>query len=648
MTISSVSVIGNCQIRAMSDFLAAMLPQVKIRPGFSRDIVNGDLSLSDLADSDVLIVQSAMRKQVSKVLGEKGISKEIIYIPTIYFSGFHPDFIYIKGATANVVGPLGTPNSAIALAAWKSGLSAQDTVNLFNDDTYAKLGYHDFFRRAEQDLLAECTGMGLDIGPEYERWKRSGPFVHVPNHPKSNVLAGICRTVLKKIGCQPAVEFPELLFPDVLASSVIWPIYPELVRTVGGVGSYVFKPANGIRDFGDPVKLLDLREFIEGSFEAFGQHEMDALSSVRLNDPRYREAIEAGSRKSASNRPGKQHPYRGLPPHQFWRKSVSAVEMNDFDPVVNPRTKIDRPEKIATAGSCFAQHIARHLNSDGFNYFVPENGSHLDPEARSEGQFGLFSCRYGNIYTAAQLNQLFDRSQGTFEPLDRAWQRDDGRFVDPFRPRVEASGFESEEAVEQERKVHLDHVREMWSSLDIFIFTLGLTEAWRAKADKAVFPLAPGVSGGDPDLGKYEFHNFTVEETTNEMAEFLEKLKSVNPGVKVILTVSPVPLEATFENRNVLVSTAYSKSVLRTSAEQISNRFDFVEYFPSYEIITGNYNRGAYFAEDLREVLPEGVSHVMKLFKKHHTVIVPEGTPELSSEFLEGQNVICDEEMLGR
>ena len=29
--------------------------------------------------------------------------------------------------------------------------------------------------------------------------------------------------------------------------------------------------------------------------------------------------------------------------------------------------------------------------------------------------------------------------------------------------------------------------------LDVFVFTLGLTEAWVAKADGAVFPLAPGV-----------------------------------------------------------------------------------------------------------------------------------------------------------
>ena len=38
------------------------------------------------------------------------------------------------------------------------------------------------------------------------------------------------------------------------------------------------------------------------------------------------------------------------------------------------------------------------------------------------------------------------------------------------------------------------------------------------------------------------------------MNDFLGSLSKVNPRVRVILTVSPVPLVATFENRHVLVS----------------------------------------------------------------------------------------------
>jgi hypothetical protein len=55
------------------------------------------------------------------------------------------------------------------------------------------------------------------------------------------------------------------------------------------------------------------------------------------------------------------------------------------------------------------------------------------------------------------------------------------------------------------------------------------------------------------------------------------------------------------------------------ASETMRKKFDNVHYFPSYEIITGAFNRGAYFAGDLRNVVEDGVSHVMKLFMAHAT-----------------------------
>jgi hypothetical protein len=48
----------------------------------------------------------------------------------------------------------------------------------------------------------------------------------------------------------------------------------------------------------------------------------------------------------------------------------------------------------------------------------------------------------------------------------------------------------------------------MFEKLDVFTFTLGLTEAWRNRNDGAVFPLPPGVSGGEMNDQRYEFINF--------------------------------------------------------------------------------------------------------------------------------------------
>jgi hypothetical protein len=48
-------------------------------------------------------------------------------------------------------------------------------------------------------------------------------------------------------------------------------------------------------------------------------------------------------------------------------------------------------------------------------------------------------------------------------------------------------------------------------------------------------------------------------------------------------------------------------------------RYANVHYFPAYEIITGAFNRGAYYAPDLRNVVEDGVAHVMRLFMAHAT-----------------------------
>ena len=68
----------------------------------------------------------------------------------------------------------------------------------------------------------------------------------------------------------------------------------------------------------------------------------------------------------------------------------------------------------------------------------------------------------------------------------------------------------------------------------------------------------------------------------------------------------------------MLVSTTYSKAVLRVAAEQVSSGRDYVAYFSSYEIVTGNHAGNRYFASDLRSVTPEGVAHVMRLFMRYY------------------------------
>ena len=215
-----------------------------------------------------------------------------------------------------------------------------------------------------------------------------------------------------------------------------------------------------------------------------------------------------------------EHPYQSLPGHCFWRRSVAGVAFDQVDPVVSGKFKIDTHDRVATAGSCFAQHIARHLRNSGFDYFVTETANPVVPAAAIEKfNYGVFSARYGNIYTARQLVQTLKRAYCLFSPSEDVWIREDGRLVDPFRPQIQPNGFASEAEYYADRLHHCAAVRKMVEQLDVFVFTLGLTEAWVSSTDGAVFPICPGVAGGTFDDLKYSFANFGVGEVIADLHE---------------------------------------------------------------------------------------------------------------------------------
>lgn len=356
------------------------------------------------------------------------------------------------------------------------------------------------------------------------------------------------------------------------------------------------------------------------------------------------------------------NPYSRMAPSAFWREAVVKPDAAQLAPITTSPFKVKTNDRVATAGSCFAQHIARHLSGNGFNYYVPEIAHPIMPtELAQRFNYGVFSARYGNIYTSRQLLQLFQRAQREFDPQDRFWRSSDGAgFIDPYRPAIQPVPFTTVRALEEDRSRHLAAVDTMMRGLDVFVFTLGLTECWVNKHDGAAYPLCPGTSGGSFDPDVHEFVNLRVEEVREDLIAAFAILRRVNPGARIILTVSPVPLKATASDDHVLSATTYSKSVLRAAAGEVSRMLSDVAYFPSYEIITGSYARGKYFSPNLRDVEPEGVAHVMRVFNTHMMEATSAAAPDPANEKTpapapaqdaemtpsKAAGLICEEEML--
>src|SRR5471030_276828 len=313
-------------------------------------------------------------------------------------------------------------------------------------------------------------------------------------------------------------------------------------------------------------------------------------------------------------------PYLHVPPGARWKDAVAGRRPDDIDPHLAPSLLIEPSHQVASAGSCFAQRIAEALQQSGYGYMVAEQGPpFLSADEKKAQGYGVYSARYGNIYTTLQLLQLLERAYGRFEPAEPLWRTSEGGYVDPFRPAVQPGGYATESECLWDRRAHLAAVRAMFEQLDVFVFTLGLTEAWLSEADGAVFPVCPGSGlGGVYDPQRHRYHNFSVAEVSEQLTRFVDVLAQINPRAQVIVTVSPVPLMATFEARHVLQASTYSKSVLRVACEELVRSRAQAHYFASYEIVTASGDSNSYFAPDRRSVTPAAVEHVIACFRRQY------------------------------
>jgi len=343
--------------------------------------------------------------------------------------------------------------------------------------------------------------------------------------------------------------------------------------------------------------------------------------------------------------PLQMHPYQGLPSRQFWRSAVAERDPSDWSQLYQPRFAIGQQDPIATAGSCFAQHIGNQFRAHDYSVLDVEPAPRkLSAKDAKRFGFGIYSARHGNIYTARQLLQLTKEALGIYEPMDWIWAKED-KFIDGLRPNVEPEGLTCPDEVLAHRKAHLDAFRSLLTTARLFVFTFGLTEAWEHRSG-TIFPLAPGTMGGSYDPEEVKFKNFRYDEVRADFLEYRELVKSVNSDARFLLTVSPVPLAATAMSQNVLVATTYSKSVLRAVVGDLYTTCDDVDYFPSYEIISTPFSRQHFFEDNLRDVTPAGVGNVMRTFFDAHGAAPPLPKPKRAVRDSQPSDVICEEALL--
>jgi hypothetical protein len=249
------------------------------------------------------------------------------------------------------------------------------------------------------------------------------------------------------------------------------------------------------------------------------------------------------------------------------------------EPMVTPDTK------ICAFGSCFAANISNWLASRNYSILTKDEGSNAYVVACGEGMVNSFVIR-----------QQFE------------WAFEGKKFDGELWHGYEAESYGYDEEI---RKATLD----IFSKTELFILTFGLSEVWYDEVTGNVFWRSIPEDVYDPS--RHKFRVTTVEENKDNIREIYRLIRKHRPDAKIITTLSPVPLIATFRPVSCISANSVSKSVLRVALDELMRELGdegYLHYWPSYEIVTDVFHSP--FKQDRRH-LPRGVlDFIMMLFEQ--------------------------------
>lgn len=375
-----------------------------------------------------------------------------------------------------------------------------------------------------------------------------------------------------------------------------------------------------LKELGWPKELVDLLIRVSQVDEVASLEtlycQLGESSIPRKNE--YRELIRVYQKEIDSNifcylrdKPEKTRVTQ-WPNVQSTRKQQPDHYFDIFEDVFvrQPARFIDKDSAIVSAGSCFAQRIAHQLQLNGYNYLIEEDDLPVGMEVEdiSKTSYRASSVRAGVLFSVPALRQMVERAAGKWQP-DYLLYTHKGKLFDPFR-RIKPL-YSDEEGFVQDYRVHSEALSRALLKCDVLIITLGLCEAWRFIHSKDYITGSP--QGIHPALLEKKF--LTVDENIQELDRLYHVFHEYNPTAKLIVTVSPVPLNTTYSSEDhVVVANSIAKSRLRVAADEFCKKYPgAVYYFPSYEVVL--YGSKAPWEADMRHVSAAAIKRVMETFK---------------------------------
>ena len=278
----------------------------------------------------------------------------------------------------------------------------------------------------------------------------------------------------------------------------------------------------------------------------------------------------------------KDYKFTRYPTKTQIRENDPQLVMEGYQP---KRPPIGKDSKVVAFGSCFAAHFAEWLALNGYN------------------QEFTASCRSilrNPFENAAVIAQLFRWAFGELDPQDVLW-------VTNEKQRLFAT---------EERR---DAVRKVLSEADVFVTTLSMSEIWYDSITGEPLWRVATTDTHDPQRHAFKVSSFAE---TLQSLETIERIRAKwLPNLKIVYTMSPLPIATTFRQISPVVANTASKAIVRAALDEfLRSRDDLNEtyfYFPAYELVNTFFTNP--FQTDHRHLYDYGVDAVLSLFANTFT-----------------------------
>ncbi|MCU0910886.1 MAG: GSCFA domain-containing protein, partial [Rhodobacteraceae bacterium] len=241
--------------------------------------------------------------------------------------------------------------------------------------------------------------------------------------------------------------------------------------------------------------------------------------------------------------------------------------------------------QVTAFGSCFAANISEWLSRRRYRVLN---------KAEDAKSAYVVACGEGMV------NSFVIRQQ-----FEWAWENKD--FNQSLWHGYEAEDYGYDPAVQAE-------TRRIFDATDVFILTFGLSEVWYDEPTGEVFWRTIPKDAYDP--ARHRFRVSTVEENKDNLRAIYRLIRKNRPDAKILFTLSPIPLIATFRDNSCITSNSVSKAVLRVAIDEVLREVGHegvLHYWPSYELVNDVFR--APYKPDRRHPEAEVLSYIMTLFE---------------------------------